>query len=207
MLMTFQRLRLRPALGIAAGLVTALATALVTGCADSRDPLFSALARPAANELGSSNVHGSFICTVRLAPAGKPGAPSVTCRPKNGALAGPTLMKAEDVVLGKQKVNVQLNISNPSFNSSTRLFSLSASITNLLAQPIGTTDGTTTTAAGTRVFFTSGPSASGGTGSVFVLNPSGFGSFQGNTVPYFQYTPLIASGDTSAAKTWVFLLG
>ena len=72
---------------------------------------------------------------------------------------------------------------------------------------IGTTDGTTTTAAGTRVFFTSGPSASGGTGSVFVLNPSGFGSFQGNTVPYFQYTPLIASGDTSAAKTWVFLLG
>jgi hypothetical protein len=202
MLMTFHGLRLRLPLGVAVGVVVA---GLLAACADGRDPLSSALLRPAANELAASGLHGSFVCTARLAPAGERGAPTVTCRPKSGALAGAAGTKAQDVVLGKQKVNVQLNISSPSFNSSTHIFSLNASITNLLAQPIGTTDGTTTTAAGTRVYFTSGPTASGGTGVVFVLNPSGFGSFQGNTVAYFQYTPLIESGDTSAVKTWQFL--
>lgn len=203
MLIGFRGLRFRLTLVVAVGGVVA---GLVAGCTDSRDPVSSPLARSVTNLLGASNVHGSFICTVRLAPSEK-GAPSVACRPKYETLGSATGTKAEDVVLGKQKVNVQLNISNPSFSTNTHIFTLSASITNLLAQPIGTTDGSTTTSAGTRVFFTSGPVAAGGTGNVFVLNPSGFGSFQGNTVPYFQYTPLIASGDTSAVKTWAFLFG
>jgi hypothetical protein len=202
MLMGFRGLRFRLTCVVGVGGTVA---GLIAGCTDSRDPVSVALARPVANELAASNAHGSFICTARLAPAGQTGAPSVTCRPTSGTFGGITRTKAEDVVLINQKVNVRLNIGSPAYSSSTHIFSLAASITNLLAQPIGTTDGTTTTTAGTRVYFTSGPVASGGTGSVVVQNPSGSASFLGHTVPYFGYTPLIASGATSAVKTWQFL--
>ena len=38
-----------------------------------------------------------------------------------------------------------------------------------------------------------------------VANASGTGVFQGDTVPYFEYTPFIPSGATSAIENWQFL--
>jgi hypothetical protein len=191
--------------GILAGVVGA---ALLVACNDGPEPM-SAGSRAMASPLSASEIRGSFFCTARLAPAGSAGAPTVTCTRNTGALGAATgggRTRARDVVLAKQTVNVDLNITSPAFNSSTRIFSFNASITNLLAQPIGTTDGATTTAAGVRAFFSSGPFASGGgAGTVTVANPTGVGVFQGDTVPYFQYTPFIPAGATSAVENWQFL--
>ena len=191
--------------GILAGAVGA---ALLVACNDGPEPMTAAASRALTNTLSASQVRGAFFCTARLAPAGSGAAPTVTCTRNTAALGGATSggrTRARDVILGKQAVNVTLNITNPAFNSTTDVFSFNASITNLLAQPIGTTDGATTTAAGVRAFFSSGPFASGGTaGTVTVANADGEGIFQTDTVPYFQYTPFIAPGATSAARTWDF---
>ena len=96
-------------------------------------------------------------------------------------------------------------ISSPAFDSTTRIFSLNASITNLLAQPIGTTDGTTTDSSAVRAFFSSGPFASGGQPAPSPSPIRGVGVFQGDTVPFFQYTPFIPAGATSAVENWQFL--
>ncbi len=178
-----------------------LAAALFVACNDGPQPM-SAGTRP-MSALSPSEVRGTFFCTVRLAPAGSRAAPTAFCT--RIAPNGSGRVKASDVILGKQTVNVQLNISSPAFDSTTRIFSLNASITNLLAQPIGTTDGSTTDSTAVRAFFSSGPFASGGSGTVTVSNPSGVGVFQGDTVPFFEYTPFIPAGATSAVESWQFL--
>jgi hypothetical protein len=183
--------------GILSGI---LAAALVVACNDGPQPMSAGTRSMSA--LNPSAVRGSFFCTARLAPAGSHAAPTATCT-RNAPTSGGT--RASDIVLSKQKVNVQLNLSGPAFDSATRIFSLNVSITNLLAQPIGTTDGTTTDSNAVRAFFSSGPFASGGSGTVTVPNASGTGVFQGDTVPFFQYTPFIPPNATSAIKTWQFL--
>ena len=186
--------------GILAGI---LGAALFVACSDGPQPM-SAATR-SLSTLNPSAVRGSFFCTVHLAPAGSHAAPTASCT-RNEARAGGRV-KASDVILGKQAVNVQLNLTSPAFDSTTRIFSLNVSITNLLAQPIGTSDGSTTDSAAVRAFFSSGPFASGGSGIVTVTNASGIGVFQGDTVPYFQYTPFIPAGATSAIENWQFLFG
>ncbi len=186
--------------GILAGI---LGAALFAACNDGPQPM-SAAARSMAT-LNPSMVRGSFFCTMRLAPAGSHAAPTASCT-RNGTNGGGRV-KASDVILGKQAVNVQLNLTSPAFDSTTRIFSLNVSITNLLAQPIGTSDGTTTDTAAVRAFFSSGPFASGGSGTVTVPNASGVGVFQGDTVPFFQYSPFIPPGATSAIENWHFLFG
>ena len=184
-------------------LASILGVALFAACSDGPQPM-SAAPR-SMSTLNPSAVRGSFFCTVRIAPAGSHAAPTASCT-RNGTNGGGRV-KASNVILGKQAVNVQLNLSSPAFDSTTRIFSLNVSITNLLAQPIGTSDGTTTDTAAVRAFFSSGPFASGGSGTVTVPNASGVGVFQGDTVPYFQYTPFIPPGATSAIENWHFLFG
>jgi hypothetical protein len=178
-----------------------LAAALFVACNDG--PLPMSAGTRAMSTLSPRAVRGSFFCTARLAPAGSHAAPTAVCT--RTAANGGGRVKASDVILGKQTVNVELNISSPAFDSVTRIFSLNASITNLLAQPIGTTDGSTTDSTAVRAFFSSGPFASGGSGVVTVANPSGVGVFQGDTVPFFEYTPFIPAGATSAVENWQFL--
>ena len=186
---------------LASAIAGAMAAVLVAACNDTQPPMSATPRQMAA--LSPSTVRGSFFCTVHLAPAGSHAAPTASCTRNSASGGGRT--KATDVILGKQAVNVQLNLSSPAFDSTTRIFSLNVSITNLLAQPIGTSDGSTTDTAAVRAFFSSGPFASGGSGTVTVANPTGVGVFQGDTVPYFQYTPFIPAGATSAIESWQFL--
>jgi hypothetical protein len=186
----------------ASALAGLLAAASVVACNDGITPMGANTRQ--VSSLNPSAVRGTFFCTAHLAPAGTHAAPTAVCT-RNAGTEGGGRTKASDVILGKQTVNVQLNLTNPEFDSTTRIFSLNVSITNLLAQPIGTTDGSTTDSTAVRAFFSSGPFASGGSGTVTVVNASGVGVFQGDTVPYFQYTPFIPSGATSAIENWQFL--
>jgi hypothetical protein len=60
-----------------------------------------------------------------------------------------------------------------------------AGIQNLLAQPIGTLDGTT--ALGSRVVVSHGPIATRGTGDVWITNADGVADFTAPNQPYFDH--------------------
>lgn len=96
--------------------------------------------------------------------------------------------------------------------------SANLALTNKIMQPIGTVDGTTAAATGSRVFFASGPtvtavkSGTKTTETARVDNPSGIGNFinpEGTyvrtAVPYYQYDGVLATGATSAPKGWRFV--
>src|SRR5688500_4070118 len=76
------------------------------------------------------------------------------------ALAGPL----HDVILGNQGGYVKLTSSNISVAGG--VFSFDVTLQNKIAQPIGTTNGFSAAAAGSRVFFAVGPTVTGGTGAI-----------------------------------------
>jgi hypothetical protein len=125
------------------------------------------------------------------------GAGSVACtRPQEEPAPGLSLL-----ILGGQGTFVQLTSDNVSYDGS-QVFQADVTVQNLIAQALGTTDGTTLDPAGVRVFFHDGPNVLGGTGTVTVANADGTGTFTGTNQPYFQYDELLVTGATSAAKTW-----
>jgi hypothetical protein len=101
-------------------------------------------------------------------------------------------------ILGGQGTYVQLTSSNVRYASG--LFEADVTITNLIAQPLGTPDGTTVT--GISVFFHSGPVVTSGGGTVTVANPDGTGTFTAAGQPYFAYNTILHQDETSAGKTW-----
>ena len=102
-----------------------------------------------------------------------------------------------DLVLGGQGALVRLASNGTAYNSGTQTFSSNVTIENLISQPMNTTDGTTPDAGGVKVFFNSGPTVTGGTGTVSVANPDGTGTFTQANQEYFVYSSgaVLASGD------------
>src|SRR5437870_130587 len=109
-----------------------------------------------------------------------------------------------DVILGGQGLYVQLISSGTAYDAGTQIFSSNVTVKDLIAQPMGTADGTTADAGGIKVLFNSGPNVTGGAGTVTVSNPDGVGTFTATQQPYFQYPGPLAPGATSASKSWQF---
>lgn len=87
------------------------------------------------------------------------------------------------------------------------VFEVDVTVTNLLAdQAIGTVDGVTADSAGVRVFFSSGPVATGGSGEVTIANADGDAVITAPDQSYFRYDGVLAPGATSAPKPWRFNL-
>src|SRR5438552_2831006 len=111
-----------------------------------------------------------------------------------------------DLILGGQGALVRLASSGTAYNAGTQVFTSNVTVENLIAQPMNTTNGTTPDAGGIKVFFHSGPTVTGGTGTVTIANADGTGSFTGASQPYFLYSSgaVLASGATTSAKNWQF---
>jgi hypothetical protein len=117
---------------------------------------------------------------------------SVSCgAPTGGAL--------RDVIVGGQGEYVQLTSSNIAITADT--FAFDVTVTNLIAQPLGTTNFTTPDPAGVRVFFNTGPTSTSG-GTITVANPDGTGTFTAGGQPFFQYAGLLDPDSTTAPKRW-----
>ncbi|MBI4503232.1 MAG: hypothetical protein HY700_19005 [Gemmatimonadetes bacterium] len=113
---------------------------------------------------------------------------------------------ALNVILGgPQGRYVQLASTGTTYNSGTQAFTSSVTVQNTMAQPMGTTDGTTADPNGTRIFFYSGPTVTSGTGAVSVVG-DGTATFTAPNQAYYQYDGVITPGSTSAAKTWTFMV-
>ena len=103
-----------------------------------------------------------------------------------------------DVILGNQGGYVKLTSSNVSAVAG--VFSFDVTVQNKIAQTIGTTTGSNVAPSGIRVFFASGPTASGGTMD-FDNGVGGFyydsvGTFTASNQPFFRYTERLVSGAT-----------
>jgi hypothetical protein len=75
--------------------------------------------------------------------------------------------------------------SNLVRDTASETWSFRASVRNLLAQPIGTLDGTTAT--GSKLVVTHGPVATRGSGDVWIANADGTADFTVPNQPYFNY--------------------
>jgi hypothetical protein len=172
----------------------AVAAVLLCACSvtDSSAPLPRPVPRAAIVSL-------KCVAMVRIRP-------SVQCE-SNPLSSTAHSHRLKDVVVGRQNIDVTLSFANATYSSTTNMFTVGVSVTNLMTQPMGTTDGTTSSPSGTRVFFTSGPSLSFGTGTISLTNADGTGTFTASGQPYFQYATLIQPNATSSARTWTFQLG
>jgi hypothetical protein len=106
-------------------------------------------------------------------------------------------------IIGGQGQYLRLASSNVSFDAGTGSFQFDLTVQNLLPYPIGTRDGTTADSGGVKVFLSSGPVTTGGTGTVTVQNPDGVGAFTATGQPFFKYPGMLATSQVSAPRTWI----
>ncbi len=111
-----------------------------------------------------------------------------------------------NLIVGGQGALVRLASTGTSYNSVSQVFSSSVTVENLIAQSMNTADGTTPDAGGIKVFFHSGPTATGGSGAVSLVNFDGTGTFTGANQEYFLYSDgaVLPSGETTTSKQWQF---
>jgi len=122
---------------------------------------------------------------------------TLSCKPSGGSAGD-----ASAVLIGGQNLYLKLTSSNVSYNSGTEVFQFDVTVQNLMNEAIGTPDGTVADPQGIQVFFNSGPTVTGGTGTMSVLNADGTGTFTSGSQPYFAYHQILAKDQVSPAKTW-----
>ena len=121
--------------------------------------------------------------------------------------ASPSTGEALGYIYGGQNTFVRLSSSNAGYNEGTGIFSVDVTVQNLLNEAIGTMDGSTPAVDGIRVFFVSEPvPTNGGTGDVEVFNADGSAFITSANQPYHTYTGVLATNQTSNAKTWEFTM-
>ena len=162
-----------------------VAAACAAACAESAPP--GPADQPDASAL-------AVRCTVDVA------AGVAECGAPTRVRASRTAPLVSAKVIGGQNVNVRLEQMSFTFDAGTRVLSSNVRLTNLSAEAMGTTTGTTPAASGIRLFFHSAP-----TNGVQVLNADGTGIFTGVSQPYFSYpAPLLTGG--AATRSWRFSL-
>jgi hypothetical protein len=106
------------------------------------------------------------------------------------------------MLIGGQHSNIDLTSSNIAVDNVLHRFSFDVTVRNLRPQPIGTADGATSDSS-LSVFFLSGPTTTGGTGTITVANPTSFGTFTAPGQAYFKYGERLVQNATSAPKNWI----
>lgn len=139
---------------------------------------------------------------VKTPPPGEQPLAAVSCtadiQTQSVRCGGPQSGGASAILIGGQNQYVRLTSSNVAVDVDS--FEFDVTVTNLIPQPLGSTDFATVDPEGVRVFFASLTSATGGT--ITVANPDGVGTFTASNQPYYQYNELIETDSTSSAKRW-----
>ena len=182
---TIRKLRLP-----AGALVLALASA---ACADrSGNPVATdPTVRP-------PSLVAALECHVVVNPA------KVTC---GEAANVPAAVRA--LIVSGQNVNMRTRMTSVTTVADT--FAFDMSVENLITQPWATTDGTTASATGVRLFIHAGPTTTSGSGTVTLANPDGTGTFTASGQPYIQYAGsllgsngILTTNEISSNKRWKF---
>jgi hypothetical protein len=161
----------------------------VTACTDRNPAALPDLPNPTLPPPAMARL----TCTVSVRDA------SLACRP-DGAPAASGVSAA---IIGGQGSYVRLTSTGVNYDG-TSVFRADVTVENLTAQALGTADGVTPSAGGVRVFFSSPPVATEGTGAVEVANADGEDFFTTAAQKFFRYDGILPPGDTSAAREWRF---
>ncbi|MDB4949338.1 MAG: ExeM/NucH family extracellular endonuclease [Gemmatimonadetes bacterium] len=109
---------------------------------------------------------------------------------------------ANRTIFGGQNSNVRLTSSNASYTAADSIFQFDVTVQNLLPEKIGTADGVNLAPEGIRVFFSSGPAVTSGTGSAYVANADDVATFTAPAQPFFQYDTILGTNQASAPRQW-----
>jgi hypothetical protein len=104
-------------------------------------------------------------------------------------------------LLGGQDVYIRLTNVGGSYDAGAELFEINVTVQNLLADPLGTSDGTTVN--GVRIFFPEPPYVTAGTGEVTLQNDS-TGFITGPEQSYFVYNEILDPYEISDPRPWRF---
>jgi hypothetical protein len=99
---------------------------------------------------------------------------------------------------------IKMASSNLTSDTINGIFEFDATVQNLMNEAIGTPDGVTADPDGIQIFFLSGPTVTGGSGTVSVSNADGTGTFTAANQPYFAYHQILTTNQVSSAKRWQF---
>ncbi|MBB4636870.1 lamin tail domain-containing protein [Longimicrobium terrae] len=169
-------------------LVPVLAAAAMAACGDEQKltGVEGRTARPPAGALQA------FDCQASRTDG-------VTCRPAGAGAGG-----ASAVILGQggNGSTVRVTSSNIVYDSVSEIFSFDVTVKNVLNEAIGTPDGVVPDPQGIQVFFNSGPTVTGGTGTASVANADGTGTFTAANQPFFAYYEILEKDEVSAPRTW-----
>lgn len=131
---------------------------------------------------------------------------SVTCRAPDGSVSVPG---RGALLIGKQNVHVKVTTAAAVYTPADSTFAFDLTVQNLIPQALATLDGVSGHPDGVRVFFSSGPTVSAGSGVAEVKNASGTATFTNPSQPYFQYAGtdlgadgMLSANEVSAAKQW-----
>ena len=110
------------------------------------------------------------------------------------------------LIVGNQNVYVTVTNTNVNHDPGTGAFTTDVTVRNLIPQPLGTTDSTAALApdpAGVRVFFSTEPVVTAGSGTVTVV-ADGQAFFTAANQDYYQYNTVLEQFEVSAPRTWQF---
>ncbi len=107
-----------------------------------------------------------------------------------------------NTIIGGQFSNLNFTASNVSYNAGTRIFQFDAVMQNLLANALGSINGSVQDAAGVRLFLNNATVTSAA--GISVANGDGAAQFTALNQPFFQYNEIIQPNQTSSAKTLQF---
>lgn len=125
----------------------------------------------------------------------------VRCRNRAGGDGLPSYL-----IVGGQNTYVTLSSANPNYDAGTGAFTMDVTVRNLIPQPLGTADSTAALAPdanGVRVFFSTPPVATAGSGAIDVVE-DGQALFLSAGQDYYQYNTVLEQFEVSAPKTWQF---
>lgn len=110
------------------------------------------------------------------------------------------------LIVGSQNTYVTLSSANQNYDPGTGVFTMDVTVRNLIPQPLGTADtmpALTPDANGVRVFFSTPPVATAGSGAITVT-ADGQDFFTAAAQDYYQYNTVLEQFEISAPKTWTF---
>ncbi|HEX6574535.1 MAG TPA: hypothetical protein VF042_06145, partial [Gemmatimonadaceae bacterium] len=150
-------------------------------------------------DFDKSSVVAVLLCDASVAER------TVTCgSPTAGPQKNEESSGASNILIGGQDQFVSVKSSNVNYSAGTGAFTFDVTVRNLIPQPMGTRDTTGAEAPdpeGVRVFFSSGPTVTSGTGAITVAG-DGIGTFTGMNQPYYQYNTVLSQFEVSSPRTW-----
>jgi hypothetical protein len=110
------------------------------------------------------------------------------------------------LIVGNQNEYVTLGSANPDYDPGTGVFTMDVTVRNLIPQPLGTADTIPPLdpdANRVRVFFSTPPVATAGTGAIDVVE-DGKATFTAADQDYYQYNAVLDQFEVTAPKKWTF---